>query len=531
MSMSEEVFLRPDAKIECLTGRWYIWHHLIPPVQRALNIAYRYLPLLESFVENPSVHIAATRDPKLLGGRFMELSEHDIPAVGSLLSQAKETYSDMVQLANDVKNLDQRLREAATGFSLDDLYRDLPDTLAGVVEFAYDVNCRPSLRLRERLLYSDPRYADSSGHEILLYTGRDDARKFFLNTPRLGTNGQQLSIPASFAGPGVDTLSSMRLSPRPIRALAEELPGIDGDAAARFFTSDIPERKSADYEGDGVRVRYFGHACVLVQTSSVSVLVDPRFAFERDDALATLTFSDLPDHIDYVIISHAHQDHFCIETLIQLRHRTGCIVVPRNSPGKIADPSMKFALNHLGFTNVMAVDELDGIPLPDGQILSVPFSGEHCGLDIASKQCIVISVKRRRFVFLVDSDVVDVALYRRIHDLVSDADALFIGMECHGAPLTWLYGPLLTQTVTRRDNDSRRGNGSNFERAWQLVQTIGCSRLFIYAMGMEPWNRHLLGLEYGPESIQIAESTRLLDACAEEGIPAERLRGCREFEF
>jgi hypothetical protein len=47
-------------------------------------------------------------------------------------------------------------------------------------------------------------------------------------------------------------------------------------------------------------------------------------------------------------------------------------------------------------------------------------------------------------------------------------------------------------------------------------------------MGLEPWNRHLLGLEYTPQSTQITESDAFIGCCRAEGIAAQRLKGCQE---
>jgi len=179
------------------------------------------------------------------------------------------------------------------------------------------------------------------------------------------------------------------------------------------------------------------------------------------------------------------------------------------------------------------LDPLDVIALPGGQLMSLPFPGEHCDLDVATKQCIFLRIKGRRFAFLVDSDAVDPQLYRRMGEHVGNAkmDAVFIGMECHGAPLTWLYGPLLTRPPQRKDDDSRRLNGSTCERAWGVLQQIPSARAFVYAMGQERWMRYLMGLEYQPDSVQIAESDRFIARCRDTGIEAERLRGCREWLF
>jgi L-ascorbate metabolism protein UlaG (beta-lactamase superfamily) len=242
-------------------------------------------------------------------------------------------------------------------------------------------------------------------------------------------------------------------------------------------------------------------------------------------------FADLPDKIDLVIISHCHQDHFSPELLVQLRHRVKKIVVPRNGGGNIADPSMKLILQRLGYSNIEVVDAFDSIPFDEGEFVSLPFSGEHADLNIHSKQTIFITLKGRRFFFLVDSDAIDPALYRLVTEIVGKPDAIFIGMECFGAPLTWLYGPLLTKPVSRRNDESRRLSASNSERAWKLVKDLGCPKAYIYAMGQEPWLRYLMGLEYKPDSIQLKQARSFIERCVAAGVEVEHLNVAREWLF
>ena len=65
-------------------------------------------------------------------------------------------------------------------------------------------------------------------------------------------------------------------------------------------------------------------------------------------------------------------------------------------------------------------------------------------------------------------------------------------MECDGAPLTWVYGPLLGQRPTREMDESRRLNGSDFEQAVKIVQRFNFREVYVYAMSQEPWfeSRH-----------------------------------------
>lgn len=523
----EHLFLRPDTKIEPLSYRWYVWGHLVSPVQRALNLAFRHMPMLRSFVANAGVHEAAARNPRLIGGSFLELTQRDVQSVHALLQRTMQQGQHALRFAEDLIRFDRHLQQNETGFSLDSLYETLPATLAGLVELTYDLNHHPSLRIVEELAFLDD-LAAPSAQEIAFSCVRDEKRNFFLNTPRLDST-ERTVIPLAFASEAFDLISASRIRAVPFSALADAL-GVAGDTCARvraFFDGRSPPRDAPGYAGDGVRLRYFGHACVLIQSASVSVLVDPFPSWDIDESDQRLTFHDLPDHIDYVFLTHNHQDHFSVETLLQLRNRVGTILVPRNNVNSLADPSMKLALKAIGHERVVVMDPMDRLPIPGGHLLSLPFYGEHADLSITSKHGLHAELLGRSFLFLADSDCKDRALYRRISAQIGKVDHLFIGMECDGAPLTWLYGPYMTHPVTRKDDESRRLSGSNAAHAWGIVEELKCSRVYVYAMGLEPWLRFVAGLRYTPQSKQITESDEFISRCLNAGIPAERLCGSR----
>lgn len=525
-----KVYLREDTKLEPLINRWNAWSHLVSPVAHALNVAFRQVPILRSFISNPRIHISAQKDPALFAGPYVNLTEGDVPAVRSLLDRIQSSCEGAIRFAQDLVEGARRLK-AETGFSLDRHYLSLPKSLAGMVEFTYNINNQPQLRLLTSLIEEE--LSPCGVQELAFTRGRDEDRAFFLNTPRLQT-AERLIVELPFGDARFNLLSEARTSPVPLSALVKALQ-LTGDKEAlleQFVTTEPGPRSSPNYTGDGVRVRCFGHACVLVQTAEVSVLIDPLFAFDRAEGEGRLTFHDLPNFIDYVFISHFHHDHFCPEHLLQLRGRVGTFLVARNNPASLADQSMKRALEALGHRNVIMMDALERLELPDGAtIVSVPFLGEHADLDIHSKHAMYLRLKGRAFLFVADSDCKDRVLYQRIARRLGAIDVLFLGMECEGAPLTWLYGPYLTSPVSRKDDESRRLCGSDSTRAWALIEECGCREVFVYAMGQDPWVKYLSGLDGALGGKQSAEADRLLARCRTAGIVAKRLMGCVTMEY
>lgn len=531
MSTNNAVFLKPETKIEPLTCGWYAWPYLIAPAQLAMNLNFRLLPLMQSFVTNPAAHVAASSDPKMYGGPFMSLALEDAPRVEQLMAETRKKCTALLTFSEGLKSFSSMLESEANGFSLSNFYTKLPPSLQGLVECLYDLNDHPHVRLFEDLLYDEE--MTSGTQEIFMQLAGEQDRHFFMSTPRLDSD-DSMRFGMPFSDERLDALASMRTNPRPLDEIANLFAVEEANIStfAKFFTVTPPKKQNGDanYSGDGVRMRYFGHACVLFQTSQTSILFDPMVAFETKDD-GRFTYSDLPDFIDYVVLTHSHQDHFCAEMLLQLRHRIGRVIVPANNSGNLADPSMKLMLHAIGFKNVDVLNAFERVQIPDGEVLSLPFTGEHADLNIYSKQAVTLTLKGHKLMFLIDSDGVDGVLYQRMMRRIGPVDALFLGMECHGAPLAWLYEPLLGKTVTRKNNESRRLSGADCERAWNVLTEIRPPKVFVYAMGQEPWMQYMMGLKYEPDSVQLIESDRFLSQCEQAGIDAERLYCSREIVF
>jgi len=162
------------------------------------------------------------------------------------------------------------------------------------------------------------------------------------------------------------------------------------------------------------------------------------------------------------------------------------------------------------------------------RITGLPFFGEHADLDIRSKLAWLIRVGPHSLLFAADSCNIEPRLYEHIHREVGDIDALFLGMECDGAPLSWLYGPLLTQRIDRSMDESRRLSGSNYEQGMHILDRLNCLEAYVYAMGQEPWLNYIMSIKYTEQSRPIVESNLLIDTCRTRGIKAERLFGEKE---
>src|SRR6185295_7367299 len=112
--------------------------------------------------------------------------------------------------------------------------------------------------------------------------------------------------------------------------------------------SDKEKETGKGMTGTKPRIRYIGHACVLIEWKGVTILTDPFIpVMPVEGGISRLTFQDLPRKIDYVLVTHNHQDHFSLESLLRLRHRIGRLVVPRTFGISYGDVSLKLLLQKL----------------------------------------------------------------------------------------------------------------------------------------------------------------------------------------
>ncbi|WP_062053006.1 MBL fold metallo-hydrolase [Aquimarina longa] len=528
---TDQVYLKPNLVIEPLFDNWYAWSHLISPSTAAMNVIGRHLKIMSSYIQAPTAHAAAVKNPKMLGGPFIDYEGKRVGEIEKLRNDTLENQKELIVFSEAVKELDLMLKTKAKGYSLEPLYKEVPEVLKGYVELIYDLNNQPSFRFFESLLYNSEFYKETS-QSISLWLTNNDERPFVLSTPRLEDKDKiHLNIP--FNHKGLDVLSKMRRTPNSLKVIKETL-GITSDMESvfdSFFTTEAP-KPYEKYTGDKVRMRYFGHACILIETKDVSILLDPIISYYGYHQEVD-RFSDmhLPEVIDYVLITHNHQDHILFETLIPLRHKIRNIVVPRSSNGSLQDPSLKLMFKSIGFDNVIEIDEMDTINFKDCAITGIPFIGEHSDLNIQAKICHHVSVGGFKILFVADSCNVESKIYEHVQTLIGDVDVIFLGMECDGAPLSWLYGPLLSEPLARDKDSSRRLAGSNFERGKGLVEAFNPKEVYVYAMGQEPWLEFISSIKYTDESNPIVQSDLLIKYCNNNNMIAERLFGEKEIMY
>jgi L-ascorbate metabolism protein UlaG (beta-lactamase superfamily) len=527
----DKKYLKPNVVLEPLVDRWYAWSHLISPATAAMNIHNRHLSIMDSYLMAPDVHAAAVKNPKMKGGPFMDFDKPRLEEITALKKNTENKWQRLIRFSEAVKDLDKLLLAEGKGFSLEPVYQKVPDLLKGYVELCYDRNNNPGFRFFESLLY-DSEYYVPEMQSIALWLTNNDHRPFCLSTPRLEEEGAiHLQIP--FDHNGIDELSKMKRVPQSLDYI-KGLLGISKEQESlfeTFFTDEAPPGYKR-YTGDKIRMRYFGHACILIETKDLSILVDPLISYYGYDTdVDHFSDADLPDVIDYVLITHNHQDHILFETLLPLRHKIKNIIVPRTCSGKLEDPDLKLMFNNIGFRNVWSIDEMESIRFEDATITGLPFIGEHCDLNILTKCCYLVRIGGFKLMFLADSRIMEPALYKRIFKQTGSVDVMFLGMECDGAPLTWLYGPLMTKKIQRDQDGSRRLSGSDCAKGMSLVDIFSPGEIYVYAMGQEPWVEFISSIKYTDESNPIVQSNKLVSLCQEKGMVAERLYGEKELLY
>src|SRR2546428_8619208 len=115
--------------LEPLIDQWDAWAHLIPPATAARNLTHRHFKIMDSYISAPQVHAAAVKNPKLLGGPFMDYGGQRVPEIRTLKARTAKERHYLLELSEALAQLDELLRTSARGFSLQPLYASVPAIL------------------------------------------------------------------------------------------------------------------------------------------------------------------------------------------------------------------------------------------------------------------------------------------------------------------------------------------------------------------------------------------------------------------
>jgi L-ascorbate metabolism protein UlaG (beta-lactamase superfamily) len=119
------------------------------------------------------------------------------------------------------------------------------------------------------------------------------------------------------------------------------------------------------------------HASLLYRTEKTGILVDPHLhSSYRDPHISDIHRDHLQGKVDAILISHFHEDHWFLSTLLTFPLDT-LIVVPKVAQPTIICGDMQRILQDIGFRNVI-VREWYGDPIlvGDVEIHVLPFFGE-----------------------------------------------------------------------------------------------------------------------------------------------------------
>ncbi len=521
--------LAPNVRSVPLVNSWSAHPFLVSPLTFGLYTKHAHLTMLESFVEDPAQHLESARIPELLGGPFINYPG-DPKDMARFRDATRERCALQLRCADAIGAMYAMLQAQAKGSGVPSLYAQIDELIRHGVDLSYDVCKQPVARFIESVFYDSPLW-DPSLQSCILETASLEPRNFVLSTPQIQQKAGSVELRLPFGDPlwtelyaGTPDLQALLERLRPHMAdAARDLPLLQG-----MFAKRRPAPSREGWPSDGVRVRYFGHACVLVESAHCSVLIDPLISYPGESTMEHYTFDDLPERIDYLLITHPHQDHIVFETLLRLRHKVDHVVVGRAGGGNLQDFSLKLMLQRCGFKNVMELGEYEAIEFEGGRIVGAPFYGEHADLDIRAKLAYGVEMHGSSCLFFADSNPPAPEFYAPLKRLFPNVDCLFLGMECVGAPATWLYGPLLQKMLTRGEDQSRRLDGCDSPKALNMHRYFDPKQVFVYAMGAEPWLTHLTSILYSEESTQFKEARILEATVRSQGRPAEVLFGRKE---
>lgn len=159
--------------------------------------------------------------------------------------------------------------------------------------------------------------------------------------------------------------------------------------------------------------------------------------------------------------------------------------------------------------------------MPGGRITAIPFLGEHGELHIRGKMCYYISLNNKNVAAIADANNLVPEMFQYARKQLGPADIMFLGMECDGAPMSWLYGPLAARPIAHEQDQDRRLNSSDCDGGLAVIDAFDAKQAYIYAIAMEPWLGYLVPTAWSEDSRPIIEARRLIAEMKRRGRQAD----------
>src|SRR5947209_19938049 len=99
MSNAEQFCLRQNVQVEPLVDQWYAWPHLIAPATTARNITQRHFKIMDSYINAPQIHANAVKNPKMLGGPFIDYGGKRVDEIRALRDRIKKDRAHLLELS------------------------------------------------------------------------------------------------------------------------------------------------------------------------------------------------------------------------------------------------------------------------------------------------------------------------------------------------------------------------------------------------------------------------------------------------
>jgi hypothetical protein len=129
--------------------------------------------------------------------------------------------------------------------------------------------------------------------------------------------------------------------------------------------------------------------------------------------------------------------------------------------------------------------------------------------------------------FAADSKMLDPYLYENVRKITGNIQTVFIGTCCSGQSVDEYHPALFgwlepgQQTAALEEQlQARQTDGCDAAEAWAIVKSLGAKRVYIYALGLEPWLVNFLG---PPKEIYITEGKKLIETAYQSGLVDARI--------